>query len=248
MTVRDFGRRRPAVVVCDHASNAVPQSLAELGVEPRVLARHVAWDIGAGALASALAERLGLPCVLAGFSRLVVDCNRDPLRPDSMLANSDGERIPGNEAISPTQRAARLAEIFDPFQAAVAAALAGASSPYPALLAVHSFTPVMQGRARPWHCGVLWDRDPRLPVAVLAALRAEPGLVVGDNEPYSGRDPSDYTVGRHAGTHGRPHVCLEIRQDLLADERGVAEWADRLARVLAPLLDDPALYAPWGDR
>ncbi len=248
VAVRDFGQRRPAVVVCDHASNAVPRALAGLGVAADVLNRHVAWDIGAGALASALAARLELPCVLAGYSRLVVDCNRDPGRPASMLAESDGDRIPGNESISPAQRAARLTEIFEPYQAAVTAALAATQNPYPALIAVHSFTPVMQGRARPWHCGVLWDRDPRLPVAVLAALRSEPGLVVGDNEPYSGRDPADYTVSRHAAAHGRPHVCLEIRQDLLLDERGVAEWVERLARVLAPLLDDPALYAPWGDR
>jgi predicted N-formylglutamate amidohydrolase len=248
VTVRDFGQRRPAVVVGDHASNAVPRSLAALGLTAAVLARHVAWDIGAGALSEALAERLGLTCVLAGYSRLVVDCNRDPAGAASMLATSDGVRIPGNQSLSAADRAARLTEIFEPYQAAVTAALAAAQSPYPALIAVHSFTPVMQGRARPWHCGVLWDRDPRLPMAVLAALRAEPGLVVGDNEPYSGRDPSDYTVSRHAGARGRPHVCLEIRQDLLADARGVAEWADRLARVLAPLLDDPALYAPWGDR
>lgn len=248
VTVRDFGQRRPAVIVCDHASNAVPRSLAALGLPAAALGRHIAWDIGAGALSDALAERLGLTCVRAGYSRLVVDCNRDPRRPASMLATSDGERIPGNESISAAQRTARLTEIFEPYQAAVTAALEATRSPYPALIAVHSFTPVMQGRARPWHCGVLWDRDPRLPVAVLAALRSERGLVVGDNEPYSGRDPSDYTVSRHAGACGRPHVCLEIRQDLLADERGVSEWAGRLARVLAPLLDDPALYAPWGER
>lgn len=226
----------------------MPQSLAALGVDPEVLTQHVALDIGAGALACALAERLALPCVLAGFSRLVIDCNRDPLGAASILAESDQERIPGNEAIGVAARAARLVEIFEPYHGAVAATLAATRNPCPALISIHSFTPAMQGRARPWHCGVLWNRDPRLPVPVLAALRVEPGLVVGDNEPYSGRDPSDYTVSRHAAAHGRPHICFEVRQDLLVDERGVAEWAERLARVLAPLLDDPALYAPWGDR
>lgn len=246
VTVRDFGRSRPAVVISDHASNAVPQALGSLGVSEAVLARHVAWDIGAGPLAEALAWRLRLPCVLAGYSRLVVDCNRDPASPASMLPLSDGDRIPGNEAVSPDDRAARIAEIFEPYHAAVTATLAAAGHAWPALIAVHSFTPVMQGRARPWHCGVLWNEDSRLPLAVLAALRAEPGLVVGDNEPYSGRDPSDYTVSRHAAASGRPHICLEIRQDLLQDSRGVEAWAARLERVLAPLLDDPALYAPWG--
>lgn len=246
VTVREFGRSRPAVVVCDHASNAVPQALGSLGLDPVVLARHVAWDIGAGPLAEALARRLRLPCVLAGYSRLVVDCNRDPASAASMLALSDGDRIPGNEAISPADRAARIAEIFEPYHAAVTATLAAMQHACPALVAVHSFTPLMQGRARPWHCGVLWNKDSRLPLAVLAALRAEPGLLVGDNEPYSGRDPSDYTVSRHAAAFGRPHICLEIRQDLLSDSSGVEAWASRLERVLAPLLDDPALYAPWG--
>lgn len=244
--MRVFGRSRPAVVVCDHASNAVPLALGSLGLDPVVLARHVAWDIGAGPLAEALARRLRLPCVLAGYSRLVVDCNRDPASAASMLALSDGDRIPGNEAISPADRAARIAEIFEPYHAAVTATLAAMQHACPALVAVHSFTPVMQGLARPWHCGVLWNKDSRLPLAVLAALRAEPGLLVGDNEPYSGRDPSDYTVSRHAAAFGRPHICLEIRQDLLADSPGVEAWASRLERVLAPLLDDPALYAPWG--
>lgn len=252
MTVRRHGTRRPAVLVCDHASNAVPEHLAQLGVSEAVLARHVAWDIGAGALADALARALELPVVAAGYSRLVVDCNRDPASAASMLAISDGDVIPGNQAIDPADRAARIREMFDPYHAAVEAELAAAAgrapAPHaaPALIAVHSFTPVMNGQARPWHCGILWDADPRLPLPLLAALRAEPGLVVGDNQPYSGRDPADYTVSRHAAARGWPHVCLEIRQDLLMDERGVAEWAARLARLLAPMLDDPALYAPWG--
>lgn len=248
MAVHRFGQRSPAVVVCDHGFNTVPRSLDSLGVAAQVLEQHVAHDIGAGALSLALAERLELPCVLARYSRLVVDCNRDPFGPASMPSVSDEHVIPGNAAISAAEHAARLAEIFEPYHVAVTVALEGTGHPFPALIAVHSFTPQLQGQARPWHCGVLWNRDPRLPLAVLAALQAEPGLQVGDNEPYSGRDPSDYTVSRHAGRHGRPHVCLEIRQDLLQEAGGVREWAERLGRVLAPLLDDPALYAPWGER
>jgi predicted N-formylglutamate amidohydrolase len=236
------------VVVCDHASNAIPARLERLGLDDSALARHIAWDIGAGALADALARRLALPCVLAGYSRLVVDCNREPLGEASMLAFSDGDMIPGNVGLTPVDHALRIHEIFEPYHAAVAAELLATGCAAPALITVHSFTPTMNGFDRPWHCGVLWDRDPRLPQPLIAALRREPGLLIGDNQPYSGRDPSDYTVSRHAKVRGWPHVCIELRQDLLGDAAGVDAWAERLARALAPLLDDAALYAPWEPR
>jgi predicted N-formylglutamate amidohydrolase len=181
----------------------------------------------------------------AGYSRLVIDCNRRLDDPTSIVEVSDGDRVPGNLGLSPAQRAQRAREIFAPYHAAVATALeqaGGATGVAPALVAIHSFTEVFGGRARPWHCGILWDRDPRLAVPLLAALRAEPGLVVGDNEPYSGRHPADYTVDTHGERHGRPHVCIEVRQDLLATPAGIAQWAGRLSRILAPRLADPALY------
>lgn len=165
-----------------------------------------------------------------------------------MLAYSDGEMIPGNIGLTASDRALRIAEIFAPYHHAVSAELLASGCAAPALIAVHSFTPKMNGVSRPWHCGVLWDRDPRLPRPLLDALRAEPGLRVGDNQPYSGRGPANYTVSRHAASLGRPHVCLEVRQDLLGDATGVAQWAERLARLLAPLLDDAKLYAPWEAR
>jgi predicted N-formylglutamate amidohydrolase len=242
---RSFGRRYPAVLACDHASRAVPLALANLGLGEAQLARHIAWDLGAGALADALGSQLGVPVVRAGFSRLVIDCNRRLDDPTSIVEVSDGDRIPGNLGMDPAQRARRAREVFEPYHAALAAALdqsGAATGVVPALVAIHSFTAVFGGQARPWHCGILWDRDPRLAVPMLAALRAEPGLVVGDNEPYSGRHPADYTVDTHGERLGRPHVCIEVRQDLLATPQGIGEWAARLARLLAPLLADPGLY------
>jgi predicted N-formylglutamate amidohydrolase len=241
VTQRSYGHRFPAVLACDHASRAVPAALGELGLREAQLARHIAWDLGAGDLAEALARNLGLPVVRAGFSRLVIDCNRRLDDPTSIVEVSDGDRIPGNIGLEPAQRAQRAHEVFAPYHAALAAAL-GQAGAVPALVAIHSFTDVFGGRARPWHCGILWDRDPRLALPMLEALRAEPGVVVGDNEPYSGRHPADYTVDTHGEQQGRPHVCIEVRQDLLATPAGIEQWAARLARILAPLLADPGLY------
>ncbi len=249
------GARWPAVIACDHASRAVPHSLGNLGLSEAQISRHIGWDIGAASLAHALARRLQLPVVLSGYSRLVIDCNRRLDDPTSIALQSDGDMIPGNVGLADAARAARAREIFEPYHAALAAELRQAqalcpsqrdatrrSGVGPALIAVHSFTAVFGGRARPWHCGILWDRDPRLPLALLSALRDETGLVVGDNEPYSGRHPADYTVDTHAEQHGWPHVCIEVRQDLLATAAGIEAWAERLARPLAVQLAEPALY------
>lgn len=241
-TTRRPGSRWPAVLVCDHASNAVPARLAQLGLSESQLSQHIAWDIGAARLAESLSQRLHLPLISTGYSRLVVDCNRDPHSEASMLAVSDGHSIPGNTNLTAADRDARIRAIFQPYHAAIEAELAATACDAPALIAIHSFTPAMRGQSRPWHCGILWDLDGRLPLPMLDALRAEPGLVVGDNEPYSGRDPSDYTVGVHGEAHGRPHVCIEVRQDLLQSEAGILEWGERFARVLTPLLDNPSLY------
>ncbi len=248
---RTFGRRHPAVIACDHASRAVPRALDDLGLDATQLSRHIAWDIGAGALAEGLARRLALPVVCAGYSRLVIDCNRRLDDPTSIVEASDGARIPGNLALDSLARQRRAREVFGPYHAALAAALARAGEEAgvaPALVAIHSFTDVFAGRARPWHCGILWDCDPRLAVPLLEALRAEPGLMVGDNEPYSGRHPADYTVDTHGERLGRPHVCIEVRQDLLALPGGIEAWAARLARLLGPLLSDPGLYRPLAPR
>jgi predicted N-formylglutamate amidohydrolase len=247
------GRRFPAVLACDHASRAVPRALRSLGLAEAQLARHIAWDIGAAALAEGLARRLEVAVVAAGYSRLVIDCNRRLDDPTSIVEASDGERVPGNVGLSAAARVARVREIFEPYHAALAAELEAAAAGAgpgmrPALVAIHSFTDVLGGRARPWHCGILWDRDPRLAVPLIASLRAEPGLVVGDNEPYSGRHPADYTVDTHGERHGRPHVCIEVRQDLLADAAGISAWIERLGPPLEALLAEPRLYRSAGAR
>lgn len=228
----------PALLACDHASPRVPRALAGLGLAPAQLQRHIGWDLGAADLTAALAAALGWPAVLAGYSRLVVDCNRHLADPAAYPAASDGTSVPGNSGLGPADRAARAAALYWPYHAAVGAglaALAVAGGP-PALVAIHSFTPVLAGRRRAVEVGVLWDTDARLAAPLLAGLRRMPGLVVGDNQPYTGRSPVGFTVGYHAGRRGLPHVAIEVRQDLLADAAGVARWARLLAVALESIL------------
>jgi len=236
--------KAPVLITCDHASRRVPRSLHNLGLDAESLKLHIGWDIGAADVSRGLAKRLDAPALLAGYSRLVIDCNRDLDDPTSMPAVSDGLPVPGNKDLSAAARTQRVEALFKPYHSAVEAALDGfaARGLHPAVLSIHSFTPVMSGVARPWHIGILWDKDPRMAVPMLAALRREAGLVVGDNEPYSAREPAGYTVRTHAEKRGLPHLNVELRQDLVATDAGAAEWAERLARVLTPILEDPALY------
>ena len=243
----EISGRAPLLLVCDHASNRVPAALSGLGLPRARLAEHIAVDIGAAAVTRLLRPALDASAILAGYSRLVIDCNRALDDPSSIPAASDGIAIPGNRDLSPGGRDARRAEIFTPYHAAIARCLFAMPS-VPALIAIHSFTPVMADFVRPWHIGVLWADDARISLPLLAALSDEPGLVVGDNEPYSAREPRGYTVFRHAHGPGLPHVAVEIRQDLIADAAGALEWAKRLARLLAPILAEATLYraAPRG--
>jgi predicted N-formylglutamate amidohydrolase len=233
----------PVLLTCDHASNAIPRVLDGLGLPPAALTKHIAWDVGAAAVTRLLAEALGAPALLAGYSRLVVDCNRDPGDPTSIPAVSDGVAVPGNRDLTEEARAARLAACFAPYHAAIAARLDAllAGMP-PALLSIHSFTPVMAGVARPWHVGILWDKDGRIPEPLLAALRADPAIAVGDNQPYSAREPAGYTVRHHAVRRGLPNVAIELRQDLVADAKGARSWAERLATALRPILARREIY------
>lgn len=225
----------PFVLVADHAGNAIPQSLDSLALGEADRLRHIAWDIGIAGVADALAERLGAPLVRQRFSRLVIDCNRDPARADAIPEVSDGSTIVGNVAIDDVGRAARVEAIHGPYHAAIAEALAGQDRPA-ILVALHSFTPVMNGHARPWHAGVLHDRgDTRFSDAVLAALRARLDAPIGDNEPYA-MDGIDFTVPHHCYAAGRPYAEIEIRQDLISDAAGQQRWADLLAEVLADAL------------
>ncbi|OAN52723.1 N-formylglutamate amidohydrolase [Paramagnetospirillum marisnigri] len=232
------------LLVCDHASKAIPPDLGELGLERSERECHVAWDIGAALVTRALAARLGCPAVLAGISRLVIDCNRQPGDPTSIPANSCTVEVPGNRGLSEAEAADRAQRWFWPYHTEIGNRIAHLwrHGTAPAVVAVHSFTPRINGCApRPWHVGVLWNRDPRMSEPLLAALRARGDLVVGDNQPYSGKE-INYTLDTHAGAAGLPNVSFEIRQDLLMDEAGCQRWADLLAEVLVPVLNDPALH------
>ncbi len=223
----------PFLLVCDHAGRGVPASLGDMGVAASDWDRHIAWDIGAAGVCAGLAPVLGATCIVQTYSRLVIDCNRTPGHPTSIPPASDGTSIPANAGLAPEAAARRVAEIFAPYHAAIEAELdrraaAGAAS---VLVAMHSFTPVFAGVARPWQAGVLHNRSPALSRA-LARLLEQEGFLVGDNEPYRLTDDSDYTVPVHAERRGLAYVELEIRQDLIASTDGQLAWAARLARLL----------------
>ena len=232
------------LLTCDHASRAIPAALGTLGLGEASLRRHIAWDIGAAGLTRALSDRMGAPAVLAGYSRLVIDCNRRLEDPSCFVTLADGDPVTGNLGLTPEAIRARADACYDPYHAAIGERLRDLRrrGTVPALVAIHSFTPSMGGTPRPWNVGVLWDQDGRMPLPLLERLRAEPGLVVGDNEPYSGRHPADYTVDRHAERAGLPHVCIEVRQDQLESAGGIERWAGILDRALAPVLAAETLY------
>jgi len=234
-----------ALLVCDHASRAIPAALDNLGLPEAALDRHIACDIGAAELTRSLACILDAPAVLAGFSRLVVDCNRALDDPTAFLAVSDGDIVPGNRDLDGAAKALREHEIYWPYHQAIEAQLDEyrLSGRTPALIAVHSFTPFFDSRARPWEIGVLWDKDPRIPVPLICGLR-DSGVVVGDNQPYSGKHPADFTIDHHGEEAGLPCVSIEIRQDLVRSPEGVAQWSRLLGKVLADILANDGLYRP----
>lgn len=199
--------------------------------------RHIGWDIGAAGVALKLADALDATLIMQPYSRLVIDCNRPPGSPEAIVTVSERTSIPGNQAISAADIARRMREIFAPYHARIREALDArlARAQASLLVAIHSFTPVYLGQPRPWHVGVLYNRDPRMARALGEALRAEAGMVVGDNEPYTVSDDTDYSIPEYGERRGLPHVELEIRQDLIADEAGQQQWAARLARLLHPL-------------
>ncbi|MFQ5958415.1 MAG: N-formylglutamate amidohydrolase [Alphaproteobacteria bacterium] len=229
------GGASPFFLACDHASNRIPRSLGALGLEPRHLERHIAWDVGAAAVAHELSARLDATLALQNYSRLVIDCNRAPDVAGSITAFSEDTPIPGNRDLDPAEARARVREVFDPYHDAIAAALdrRAAEGRASVLVAVHSFTPVYNGDARPWHLGVLYNRDGRFASELLDLLAGDGDLCIGDNEPYAIDDESDYTIPVHGERRGLVHVEFEIRQDLVATAQGQSEWAARLADLLA---------------
>jgi predicted N-formylglutamate amidohydrolase len=226
--------RSPFVLACDHASARVPRRLGSLGLSAQDLQRHIAWDIGAAAVATKLAAMLDAFLILQTWSRLVIDCNRPPGSESSIVRVSESTRIPGNEAVSPLQALAREREVFRPYHDRLRAELERREAQRrPAILiALHSFTPTFHGHRRPWHAGVLYNRDSRLAGSVLRWLRADHSLVIGDNYPYNVSDTTDYAIPVYGEKRGLLHVGMEMRQDLIATESGQLAWAERLARVL----------------
>jgi predicted N-formylglutamate amidohydrolase len=229
----------PAVILlCDHASAALPPGL-DLGLGPEDMARHIASDPGARGVTQALSDAFEAPAILAGFSRLVIDPNRGEDDPTLVMKLSDGAVVPGNRGVDAAETARRVEACWRPYHEAVSARIdaALADGIAPVLVAIHSFTPRLRGRApRPWHVGVLWDRDDRVAAPLIARLRQEDELVVGDNEPYSGRLDGD-TLWRHGTMRGLRHVLIEVRNDLIADAAGQQSWGALLARCLADAAD-----------
>lgn len=221
------------LLLCDHATNAIPEELEGLGLPPAQLERHIAFDIGAAAMTRAMAARLGCPAVLSNFSRLLIDPNRGLDDPTLVMRLSDGAIVPGNRHLDDAAIAARIARYYRPYDAAITTAIdaALAAGHPPAIVSLHSFTPVWRGAARPWHVGVLWDRDGALSKRLLAALQRDATLIVGDNEPYSGGLPGD-TIDRHAYARGLHDTLIEVRQDLIATDEDAQAWGERLAALL----------------
>lgn len=236
--------RSPVLVLCDHAGKLVPSGIERLGISEEALARHIGWDIGAADLTRALACHLDAPALLNHVSRLVIDPNRRPGTPTSIPEVSDGCVVPGNQALPLEAVVDRVVRHFLPYHRAVARKIGAfrRAGVVPALIAVHSYTPVMNGEDRPWQVGVLWRGDQRIAKPVLAALEARGDLVVGDNQPYSGLRDFGFTVQFHAQRTRLPHVMIEVRQDEIGTPEAARRWADILHEALRAPLADPTLY------
>ena len=224
----------PFLVICDHAGRRLPRSLGTLGLDAADLSRHIAWDIGARGVGAQLARLLDAPLIAQTYSRLAIDCNRPLTSPSSITPLSERTEIPGNRDLTDAERAARATGIFAPYHARIAAEIdARTARGQPTILvSMHSFTPVFKDFARPWHVGMLYNRDARLAHALLDLIRADGRFVAGDNEPYSVSDGTDYSVPVHGERRGLPHIEIEVRQDLIENESGQRAWAGHLARWL----------------
>jgi predicted N-formylglutamate amidohydrolase len=226
--------RSPFLLTCDHYGRLIPRVLGDLGVPAGELTRHIAWDIGIAGVAEALSAHLDAHLIAQRYSRLVIDCNRPLRAPSSIPRISEATVIPGNDGLARDAMEARRRAIFQPYHRRIDAVIERRlrDNVPTVLVSLHSFTPVYAGVARPWHIGTLYHRDSRLPPLLLRLLRAEPDLVVGDNEPYAVSDETDYTIPVHGEARGLMNSGIEIRQDLIADQAGQRQWADRLARIL----------------
>jgi len=225
------------LVLCDHAENTIPEAYGTLGLKAQDLHRHIAYDLGAAGVAERLAQALGAPAVLSRFSRLLIDPNRGLDDPTLIMQISDGLIVPGNVGLSAEEIEGRIERYYRPYHQAIGRAIeaAIASGKPPVVVSVHSFTQAWKGVPRPWSVGVLWDKDPRLALPLLQALREIPGIEVGDNAPYTGQLKGD-TLYRHGTGRGLAHALIEVRQDLILAAEGQAEWAMYLANALRKVM------------
>ncbi len=232
------------VLLADHAMNVLPEAYGNLGLPQSAFERHIAYDIGVEGLTRMLAGSLGVPAVMGRFSRLLIDPNRGEDDPTLIMKISDGAIVPGNHPITDEEWQKRLNSYHRPYHNAVDRVLtktAEMSGKAPLVFSLHSYTPFWKSVPRPWHAAVLWDTDHRAVHPLIDHLRSGGDILVGDNEPYDGALKGD-TMYRHCMLKGIPHALLEVRQDLIGEEAGIAAWADRLAPIFAAMNDDPTLH------
>jgi predicted N-formylglutamate amidohydrolase len=229
--------KSPFLLICDHYGRLIPSLLGDLGLPEEERCRHIGWDIGIAGVAEQMSAALDAHLVAQRYSRLVIDCNRPPAAVSSIPLISEATTVPGNEGLGREAAESRRKAIFDPYHQRIDAVIdARRQAGQPTVLvSLHSFTPIYAGIARPWHIGTLYQRDTVLPPLVLQVLRAEPDLVVGDNEPYAVRDDTDYTIPVHGEQRGLMNTGIEIRQDLISDQAGETAWAERLTRVFSEI-------------
>jgi predicted N-formylglutamate amidohydrolase len=235
--------RAAALLLCDHASAAIPRALGELGLDAGQRRRHIAWDIGAADVTRRLSADLDVAAILSGYSRLVIDCNRQLDDPTSIPQESDGVNVPGNRGLTKAMRGERASSCFWPYQKAIAAWIEtrkAAGFP-PVIVSMHSFTPVMDGFERPWQIGILANRDRRVAEPLLEALCRDGSITVGDNEPYDGRMGRGYGMMVHGEGTGLPFALIEMRQDLIDTHHGAAQWAERLAPILGRMFANASI-------
>jgi predicted N-formylglutamate amidohydrolase len=238
----------PLILLCDHASNRVPEAYDGLVIAPAQFERHIAYDIGARDVTLGLADKLRATAVLSRFSRLLIDPNRGMDDPTLIMRISDGAVVPGNRHVDEGERTRRIKRYFLPYHEAVAGEIARvkAAGLMPFLVSIHSFTPAWRGVPRPWHVGILWDRDEKVAKACIQGFEKQGDLVVGDNEPYHGALEGD-TLNTHGTKPGLPHVLIEIRQDLIAAKSGVDEWVERVAKVIGPIMKELQSGRPFDE-
>jgi predicted N-formylglutamate amidohydrolase len=232
----ELGRRGQSnfVIIVDHAGRRIPRRLNNLGLPASELQRHVAWDIGALSVARQMAAALDAPLLAQNYSRLVIDCNRDPKVASSIPQLSESVEIPGNLNLSEEEVAARRVEIFEPYHERVRALLdeRAAAKKTTILVAQHTMTDVYKGERRAMHAAILYNRDRRFAGLVLDSLRRDGALSIADNEPYFVSDETDYSIPRHGEARALPHIEIEIRQDLVSDAAGQTQWAQRITGAL----------------